>query len=129
MGLDQSLFRKAGPGEDDFEEVAYWRKANQIHHWMEAHLNGGNSTNVEHLAINLEQLAGLRQTCQRVLDDPSLAQELLPPKDGYFFGSVEVDDRYLEQLRYTIKVIDEVMAHEAALSPPGSGQYYYWSWW
>lgn len=130
MGLDQYLYRGDPADEDGTgEEVGYWRKANMIHAWMEDHLNGGESSNLERLPINLEQLAGLRQTCQRVLDEQLVGADALPTRPGFFFGGTEYDEYYLSDLRETVDIIDKVFAWEAEQPQPGAGQYYYWSWW
>jgi hypothetical protein len=44
------------------------------------------------------------------LADHSLAAELLPPTDGFFFGSTELDEGYFDDLRNTIEIIDHVLA-------------------
>jgi hypothetical protein len=45
----------------------------------------------------------------RVIDDPSLAEELIPTQSGFFFGSTLYDSYYLENLRDTIKQITNVL--------------------
>lgn len=45
-----------------------------------------------------------------VLDDPSVAAEVLPTCDGYFFGSLAYDEGYLEDLRYTVRLVDAILA-------------------
>jgi hypothetical protein len=44
-----------------------------------------------------------------VLADPSLARELLPPSSGFFFGSTEIDRRYMNELEDTVKIIDAAL--------------------
>ena len=45
----------------------------------------------------------------KVIDDPSVASELIPTQSGFFFGSTLYDGDYLEKLRYTIKQITNVL--------------------
>jgi len=45
----------------------------------------------------------------KVLDDPKVAEELLPTQSGFFFGSTEYDEGYVEELKSTIEQIDEVL--------------------
>ena len=45
------------------EEVAYFRKVNFLHKWVEDHLNEGRETNCEPIPFHLEAMAGLVQTC------------------------------------------------------------------
>lgn len=44
-----------------------------------------------------------------VIEDPSVAQELLPTQDGFFFGNTSYDEEYLENIRDTIKKIAEIL--------------------
>ena len=128
MGLDQYLTRY-NTLDEEAVEVAYWRKANWLHAWIEDDLNGGESTNCEEIIIDLEQLAGLRKTCQTVINHPELAEDLLPTCSGFFFGGTEYDDYYFKELQQTIDAIDAVMADEMEQSKPGSRRYVYYSWW
>lgn len=45
----------------------------------------------------------------RVITNPELAQELLPTKSGFFYGSTEYDEHYIEDLKETIDQIDRVL--------------------
>lgn len=124
MGLDQYMFRKVG---EESTEVAYWRKCNQIHNWFIEHCAGGDhSINCEDIEVNLEQLAGLRQTCQEVIDDPSKAAELLPTRSGFFFGSTGYDEWYINGLKETVGIIDRILS-EAPAHP--QARYVYYVWW
>ena len=44
------------------------------------------------------------------IEDPSLAQELLPTAKGFFFGSTQYDEWYVEDLQETVEQIDEILA-------------------
>jgi hypothetical protein len=60
-----------------------------------------------------------------VLADNSLAGEILPPTEGFFFGGTEIDDWYLEYLKDTKDILDNI------LNNPDSKnwQFYYQSSW
>lgn len=45
----------------------------------------------------------------KVLDDPSVAEELLPTQSGFFFGSTIYSEGYVEDLEYTVKQITEIL--------------------
>lgn len=45
----------------------------------------------------------------KIVIDPSVAQELLPNRSGFFFGSTEYDEYYVESLVDTIKIINKVL--------------------
>lgn len=128
MGLDQTIIR-LGEEENEGTEVAYFRKVNFLHLWVEQHLNGGESTNCDEVPMHLEAIAGLAQTCTQVLHDPSRAPELLPTTSGFFFGSTDYDDGYLLDVARVRDVCRSILEHEATTTPPGSGRYAYWSWW
>lgn len=45
----------------------------------------------------------------KVLEDSSLAEELLPTQAGFFFGSTLYDEGYVEDLKTTISQIKEIL--------------------
>ena len=60
-----------------------------------------------------EQLGELREICLRLLassDDEELAEELLAPESGFFFGGFSIDEWYWQDLKDTVKQIDRVLA-------------------
>lgn len=87
--------------------VAYWRKANAIHKWF-CDLDGGKDE-CQNIYVTMDRLLELRDLCQRVLNDPSLAEELLPSQSGFFFGSTDYDDWYITDLKLTIDQIDRIL--------------------
>ena len=66
----------------------------------------------------LRDLVKLRELCRSILSEPAgeqrnrKAMELLPPHDGYFFGSTKTDDWYYEDLKYTVEVLDGISADD-----------------
>lgn len=44
-----------------------------------------------------------------VMLDQSVAEELLPTTDGFFFGGTAYDEYYIEDLKNTIEIIDKVL--------------------
>lgn len=89
-------------------QVAYWRKANAIHKWFVDKVQNGKDECEPH-RVSREKLTELRDTCQRVYDHHELAEELLPPQSGFFFGSTELDQWYFDDLARTIEQIDRVL--------------------
>ena len=90
-------------------DAGYWRKANAIHDWFVRECQGGED-DCGYYYVGREQLVELKELCQKVLDDRSLAKELLPTASGFFFGSTEYDDWYFQDLEQTIRIIDDVLA-------------------
>lgn len=125
------------------EDIGYWRKANQIHKWFVDNVQDGNddcgtyyvsaekllelkelcetviskSKLVEGDVINGQTFKDgkLVPIVERgmVIEDPSVAKELLPNEAGFFFGSTEYDKWYLDDLKETVKIIDEALDDDA----------------
>lgn len=122
------------PGETErpivITKAAYWRKANQIHAWFVDHCQDGRDE-CQYTEVSLEQLAGLKTTCQRILADPTNARTNLPPREGFFFGGYEIDEYYLQDLKKTVEQIEaietaELARHDQHLPPR---RYWYHSSW
>lgn len=90
------------------EEVGYWRKANAIHAWFVREVQDGVD-NCQKAEVSEEDLKRLFATVNEVLDDPSKAMTLLPPQAGFFFGSTEVNEWYLEDLKRTLEIVGGVL--------------------
>lgn len=137
MGLDMFLYKV------EKEEVAYWRKANEIHAWFERKFGGDDGLeNCRDYYVEKEDLIELRDLCQKILnnavttvrkvkngdrinketgkwepiyeegeviDNPEMAQELLPRVNGFFFGDQDYDKWYIEDLKNTIEQINKVL--------------------
>ena len=135
------------------EEVMCWRKANMIHKWFVDNVQGGNDDCREHYVareqlIKLRDLCRnvlLASTLKdgkvnngysfkdgekapilvdgKTIEEPSVAQRLLPTTDGFFFGGTDYDQCYIDDLKYT----DETLT--ALLVKPDGGDFYYDSSW
>lgn len=136
MGLDMCLFAKKymssslndsqqdietvlyGSGLSKFSEdishvevstdCMYWRKANQIHGWFVDNVQNGVD-DCGYYEVSPENLKKLSEICDRILENPKKAEEILPPRSGFFFGSSFVDDFYIDQIVYTSKRIKELL--------------------
>jgi hypothetical protein len=89
-------------------EAMYWRKANAIHRWFVDNIQDGVDNCAEYY-VGTEQLTELRNLCKKVLEDPENAMELLPPKSGFFFGSTDIDDFFLQDLTDTVERFDYLL--------------------
>ena len=87
--------------------VGYWRKANAIHKWF-CDLDGGRDE-CQEIHVNREKLMELRSLCESIVLQPSMAESTLPPQPGFFFGSYEIDDWYMEDMKETVGIIDHVL--------------------
>lgn len=95
------------------KEVAYWRKANHIHNWFVQNIQDGIDDCDYHREVTREDLAALLDVCQEVLrcykTDKATAKELLPTSEGFFFGSTEYDDDYIDAITYTANTVAEIL--------------------
>jgi len=116
------------------EELMYWRKANQIHGWF---CNNTEEivADVKYYVTKTD-LEVLLETCKSVIEilntapkvttqvvggwkdgeqymvdveayDSDVLQEILPPTQGFFFGSDTIDDYYKQDIIDTIKFLEE----------------------
>lgn len=88
--------------------VGYWRKANAIHGWIVENCADGVDE-CQDIYIPREKAQELLALCIAVIERPSRAMELLPPKQGFFFGNYEVDEYYIWDLQHTIEILEKVL--------------------
>ena len=139
MGLDMMLYRK---NEGSLEEVGYWRKANQIHNWFVQNVQEGTDDCGEYDVTReqLSELLGIcRQILDEVrvsegeirngkryqngvwediietgfvVENPEVCEALLPSTSGFFFGSTDYDEYYMEDIRNTVEILEKVLGEE-----------------
>lgn len=116
-----------------------WRKANHIHKWFVDHVCDGKDDcePYEVEEYQLEDLLSICKTIKanvklvngtvnngytwdgekmvpitdngKVVDDPELCARLLPTKDGFFFGGTDYDQWYMDDIEYTIQMLEKVL--------------------
>lgn len=89
--------------------VAYWRKAYQIHAWFVANVQDGRDE-CQKADVSTEQLKELLDLCEQIKANPKKAPELLPTQSGFFFGGTEYDEYYMQDIEYTIDTIKKLLA-------------------
>ena len=89
-------------------ELGYWRKANHIHKWFVDNVQFGLDDCKEH-PVHQKDLERLLATCQAVLAAPSIAAELLPTQKGFFFGSTEYGDDYMDDVKQTVVILSQTL--------------------
>lgn len=135
------------------EEVMYWRKANQIHGWFCKHtseiedgiLYRVEREDLENLLLDCKKVLQILETAPKgitqvvggwkdgeqyyvdveVYTDIPEVLEILPPTQGFFFGSYELDDYYKEDIKDTIELLEE----ELSLPEVGWTEYEYHASW
>ena len=96
--------------------VAYWRKANQVHNWFVKNCQGGED-NCQKTYVPREKLQELLDTCCELLrfkdsgDEKEVVEKTLPPTAGFFFGSIEIDDWYWQDIEDTITQLEKVLGN------------------
>lgn len=141
MGLDMYLIKRKKNDDMDFSfnEVAYWRKANQIHNWFVKNIQNGVDdcglyevsrqqlqellidcyTVLDMAACDLQEMnGGLRKIdgewkeeriMGRKITNPGVVADILPTTSGFFFGSTEYDEWYLRDIENTIEQINTIL--------------------
>lgn len=73
-------------------ESAYFRKVNFIYRYF------GEKLEDESCIVTKAEIEDIIERCKKVLADHSLAEELLPTCDGFFFGCTEYNDWYFKDV-------------------------------
>ncbi|HEY7348116.1 MAG TPA: hypothetical protein VH599_07320 [Ktedonobacterales bacterium] len=132
------------------EDAGYWRKANAIHRWFVVNVQRDNDDckqycvseeQIQALLDIVNKVLGASELVEgeivnghsfkdgngtpirqpgKLIKGPTVAKELLPTSDGFFFGSTNYDQFYIEDLQLTKEIL------EKALQKPGD--YYSSSW-
>lgn len=89
-------------------QVAYWRKANQIHSYFVENCADGED-DCRPVYVGLRKLKELVSLCREVIENPKKAEDILPTQDGFFFGSVEYDECYEQDLEYTVEQLEPII--------------------
>lgn len=95
--------------------VGYWRKANAIHGWFVQNVQGGVD-DCRDAYVPREKLVELRDACKSVASvhagsvEQVAADNGLMPTAGFFFGSYEIDEWYMQDMKYTVEMLDHVLS-------------------
>ena len=122
-----------------FQNCAYWRKANAIHSWFVQNVQNGvdDCDTYQVTREQLEALKEAceivlfqvktedAQVCVgiqhqhgkdipmmqdgKVITNPEVCAEALPTQSGFFFGSTDYDEYYIEDLSKTVQMLTEVI--------------------
>jgi hypothetical protein len=149
MALDASLYRilKAGvisePMDNDdgtiyfkegYEQIklAYFKKFNALHKWA---INScvyleedSEEDNCVPLYLTIEKLKQLKDICNRVLADHSLAKDEFPTCNEFLFDSQEYDKYYFSDVLNLYNNLIIIINHHEQLDNPDDWQYFYYAW-
>ena len=123
------------------ESAAYWRKANHIHKWFVDKVQEGNDdckdyyVSVDNLKELLTTCKEVKESCEleekeitnedgsiykgKIIKNTEIAEKLLPTQKGFFFGGTSYDEYYLQDIEYTIEVIEKILSEEIELNKKG----------
>ena len=95
------------------EDIGYWRKANAIHNWFVKYVQDENDDCGDYY-VSLEKFKELLADINEVLsaseeDREFKAKKYMPPVCGFFFGSQDIDEYYIQSLEYTKDVVEKVI--------------------
>lgn len=126
MGLDQYLYgiKTVDYQEDksNMEKIGYWRKANWLHKWVEERI-GEILQNCAYYELGESELKDLVLVIDEVLKNNKIANERLPTKSGFFFGSTEYNEWYFDSLKETKNHLEDILENT-------NYEYYlYYAWW
>ena len=88
--------------------VMYWRKANAVHKWFVDEQAGGVDE-CQPINVSTESLKELLDLCNQALSNKDKAGEYLPTESGFFFGSTDYDEYYIQDLEYTQERLKQVI--------------------
>lgn len=125
--LDTIIDHHVKRSEPYEEELMYWRKANAIHKFFVDNAAHGVD-DCQPVQVTIEVLKDLVDRCETILQgevddkgaliDPKTAMELLPSQSGFFFGSTDYDDWYIEDLKETVKALKPIVEHAELYTDP-----------
>ena len=111
MGLDMGLFKKnLKKPEKDRIDISWWYNANHIHKWFVENVQHGED-NCEDYIVSPSQLKELLKICKQIhkTKNIKLAKSLLPTTDEFFFGSIDYDEHYFDNIKDTIDILTEIL--------------------
>lgn len=121
------------------EHAGYWRKANAIHKWFVDNVQEGTD-DCKTYDVEIEQLKKLLEICKTIkkeavlengiIKNADFISTLLPTQAGFFFGSTEYNEYYLEDIELTIEIIENQLKREKELNDKHISTYlqYHSSW-
>ena len=114
MGLDITL--KTSKSEK------YFRKVNFLIPFVESKI-GHELEDCEVVKLTKDNLESLVELCKEVLAHHDKAEELLPTRDGFFFGGTEYDEWYFNDVQ---EVHDEVSDLLSTMTSRMKARFYAW---
>lgn len=106
--IDAVLATSLGSAKEVAIGVGYWRKANAIHRWFVDNVQDGVD-NCQETWLERTDLEKLLIVVDQALENRELAGQILPPGEGFFFGSTDLDEYYFQDLEDTKRVLEKII--------------------
>lgn len=106
--------------------VMYWRKANAIHRWFVENVQDGTD-DCGMYPVKWDHIEEVYEAVCEVLEGTP-PDEVLPSQSGCFFGSVEYDRWYYDDLKATKEKFNRLLARKDELVKGGWHLHYQSSW-
>lgn len=90
------------------ESVGYWGKFNALHNWFVKNIQDGID-DCEDYWISGETLKQLLIILEKIYSKEGSPEELMPTQPGIFFGSIEYDEYYYQDVANSIDIIKTVL--------------------
>ena len=127
--LETKIFERNFLSVSTKYQVGYWRKFNALHNYIVKNFADGED-HCQEIYIGEDELKQILNICKEVYEDlktcpktikksdisgeheiyeSEVAKKLLPPANGFFFGSLEIDEWYKQDIEYTIELCEDVL--------------------
>lgn len=114
MGLDITLKTR--------KSEKYFRKVNFLIPFVESKI-GHELDDCEWVTLTKADLEDLVARCKEVLANHDKAEELLPTRDGFFFGGTAYDEWYFQDVQ---QVLDDVSDLLSTMTGRMKARFYAW---
>lgn len=91
------------------EDVGYFRKFNALHGYISATATPYGIENCQDVYLSAEYIEETLEMLKDLKAHPEKVAEVLPPTDGFFFGSQEVDEYYWQNVDDAIETFQRIL--------------------
>lgn len=136
-GLHVQIGNKQIKAKKLTEQIGYWRKANSIHNWF-VQKCGNGVDNCQKIFVDKTQLQELHKIVCDILtaeesktpeEAKQLALKMLPPTQGFFFGSCDIDEWYWQDMERTKEILENALKDVDNKEPDVISSVYYQASW
>lgn len=89
-------------------QIGYWRKFNALHHYIVQKFADGVD-DCREIYLSPSDVGHILDTLRKARDNKDKVEEILPTTRGFFFGSLEYDEWFWNDVEYSIRLFEEVV--------------------